>query len=171
MPTIDQAAPQGSNCFTLEMRPPHNLSGAGIWLVIAAYCLAAIPLGGFFLTLGAWPIAGFYGLDLVVLAVALIMARHKARRYERVVMTPANTTIEHGNHQGCQGSARLDTPWLSIRLHDPQAHHCRIELSCKGKRIIIGGFLAPSERREVANILRDELGHLMGHTAPHRGPG
>ena len=51
--------------FQLVLRPNVSLSRDGfiiLMVVFAAICLVA---GGFFLAIGAWPVFGFFGLDIL----------------------------------------------------------------------------------------------------------
>jgi uncharacterized membrane protein len=38
-------------------------------------------------------------------------------------------------------------------MDDPASHESQLVLSCKGKRLIVGAFLTPEERLEVAEAL------------------
>ena len=56
--------------FQLVLRPNVSLSRDGfiiLMVVFAAICLVA---GGFFLAIGAWPVFGFFGLDILFLYLA-----------------------------------------------------------------------------------------------------
>ena len=72
--------------FQLVLRPNVSLSRDGfivLMVVFAAICLVA---GGFFLALGAWPVFGFFGLDILLLYLAFRVNYRRARRYEMLEM-------------------------------------------------------------------------------------
>ena len=47
--------------------------------------------------------------------------------------------------------------WLQISMDDPPRHDSQLKLSSHGRSLVIGAFLTPTERVEVADALRDAV--------------
>ncbi len=56
--------------FRALLTPYRSLGRTGFWLLIGALLFAWVVTGIFFLSVGAWPIFGFFGLDVVGVYIA-----------------------------------------------------------------------------------------------------
>src|SRR5512143_351725 len=70
--------------FDAILHPHRSLSRRGFVLVMGLAVGASMTMGGVFLAMGAWPVFGFYGVDVLLLYVALRCNYRSARIYERV---------------------------------------------------------------------------------------
>ena len=79
---------------TLTIWPYRSLPPRGFALVMIALGVLAFCIGlGFFL-MGAWPVIGFLGLELLVVWVAFKMNYRAARRRQHLTATSRQLTIE-----------------------------------------------------------------------------
>ena len=79
----------------LSIWPYRSLSPRGFALVMAALGSLAFCIGlGFFL-MGAWPVIGFLGLELLVVWVAFRMNYRAAKRRQTLTATESALTIEN----------------------------------------------------------------------------
>lgn len=47
--------------------------------------------------------------------------------------------------------------WLRVEIDEPPHHHSQLTLCSYGRRLVVGAFLTPGERLEVARALRRAL--------------
>ena len=137
--------------FSTLLRPHRSLSANGFkWLIrvlLLANLLVALPM--YFL--GAWPVAGFCGLDVALIWYLFHRNYLDARRSETLTLTDRELVIERIAPEGEREKHRLDAYWLRIELGD------QLVLSSRGNRVAIGRFLGAPERQRVANELQAAL--------------
>jgi uncharacterized membrane protein len=149
--------------FEAVLQPNRPLSGK--W---AAYVLAGIALISFLVSIsfvlrGAWPVTPFFGLDVALLAWAFRVTARRARRAERITLTPEQFTVRDFDEAG-QERARdsLSTPWLHVEHHDPERLGGELAVANARRRLVIGKFLGPDERASLADALRGAISRLRG---------
>lgn len=146
--------------FDAILHPNRSLSRRGFAVLMAVVGLSSLTLGGLFYFKGAWPIFGFYGLDVLVLYLFMRANYRSGRIYEKLRLTPAVLTVERGDHTGPRSTDQLQPTWLRVAIDDPPRHESQIRLSSHGRTIIVGSFLSPPERVEVADALNQALDRL-----------
>src|SRR3954463_8787439 len=141
----------GTVHFSTLLRPHRSLSPVGFkWLiraVLLANLLVALPM----YWLGAWPIAGFCGLDVALLWWLFDRNYFDARRSETLTLTDRELVVERVSPEGEREEHRLEAYWLKIHAGD------RLILTSRRNRVVIGRFLAPQERSRVAAELQAAL--------------
>lgn len=143
--------------FDAILHPHRSLSRRGFVLVMGLVVAVSATMGGVFLAMGAWPIFGFYGLDVVILYIALRRNYRSAQIYERVHLTPERLTVEKGTIHGPQRVWTFLPTWLRVSIDDPVRHESQLTLSSHGQSLVIGAFLTPEERLDFARALRAAL--------------
>jgi len=145
--------------FSTSLRPHRSLSPEGFkWLirgVLAANVLIGVPM----YLLGAWPVAGFLGLDVALLWFLFQRSYVDARRSESLVLTDRELIVERLSPYGDHEEYRLDAYWLRVEL-DKNAE--RLAAASRGSRIVLGRFLSPGERRQLADDLEAAHARLRG---------
>jgi uncharacterized membrane protein len=130
--------------------------GRSVVMTGAAVVGAAVGLG--FLSIGAWPVTGFLGLDLLALWVALRIAARRARRAEIIRLDDRGLTVRRLGPDGeVAAEIDLDPYWVRVVLDERRRHDPLLALRSHGRLVPIGGFLAPNERRALAGTLRHAL--------------
>jgi uncharacterized membrane protein len=74
--------------FSARLTPHRSLSHANFRLLLLIFSGAALVTSLPFIFLGAWPVMGFMGLDVVLFYVAFRANYRDARAYEDVSVTP-----------------------------------------------------------------------------------
>jgi uncharacterized membrane protein len=154
MTTKTQARP----LFAATLTPNNSLSGAGQQAVVAvAVVLASVP-GMVFFSMGAWPIVGFLGLDLVAVLWALAAARRRARAYEKVTLWPDQLELIRGDGRGHE--TRLVFNPFFVRLvidrdFDERTRALRLRV---GEELHeFGAFLSPDDKASFAKVFGTAL--------------
>lgn len=144
----------------LSIWPYRSLSPRGFFLVMAALGSLAFCIGlGFFL-LGAWPVIGFLGLELLVVWLAFKMNYHAAKRRQNLIATETALTIENVSPAGERDATTLPTAWVQVELTPREAPDTsartrqRVIARSHGRTAEIGSFLHPAEMPKLAGEVR-----------------
>ncbi len=146
--------------FDAVLTPHRSLPPAGFRLLIAALVLIGLAAGIAFLLLGAWPVLGFFGLDIALLAWCFHVNYRQGRQRERLRLTPDALTLERMSPAGAVEQVRLPPWWLRVEIDQSGERPGPLTLATHGRRETVGAFLAPWERVEVAEALRQALAPL-----------
>jgi uncharacterized membrane protein len=142
---------QTAPLFSAHLVPYRSLGRTGIWLVVAlAAALALIP-GTVFFLLGAWPVLGFLGLDVLALAVALSISLGEVRRREEITLWRDRLEVRHVPPSGAARRHRFNPFWVRFSVkRDVEERVTRLLLASRGRELEIGGFLGPAAKAEFA---------------------
>jgi uncharacterized membrane protein len=118
-----------------------------------------------FLIAGAWPVFGFFGLDVVLIYWAFRANYRAAAEYEQVMVTPTELKIRKVTAKGAATEWTLNPLWVRLeRETHPEFGVQRLLLVSRGRRLSIGGFLGPDEKESFGAALMAALGEAK------RGP-
>jgi len=156
----------GRYFFDAVLRPHRSLSPLGFWLVMTGIAVISFAAGLLFLSQGAWPIFGFYGLDVLLMYWAFRASFRSGRGYETVRLTEETLTVEQVSPSGQMRNWSFQPYWLRVEMDDPPQHGSELTLCSHGRRLVIGAFLTPEERLEVAWALRAALADVRSAARP-----
>jgi len=155
------AAPRagdGRVFFDTVLHPHRSLSPRGSTLIVAFAAAGLFAVGLLFFLLGAWPVIGFCGLELVLLHVAFRLSFRGARAAERIRLSDAGLEISrHAPDGSTIGHWRLPPNWLRVSLAEPPQPDSPLTLSSHGRHLVVGRFLPAEQRLELARALRAAL--------------
>jgi len=101
--------------------------------------------------MGAWPVFGFFGLDVLLLYWAFKLNYRHAAAYEEVTVTPGALTVRKVSHRGVAREWVLNPLW--VRLEKVVHEEFGIEqllLVSRGRELAIASFLGPDEKASFA---------------------
>jgi uncharacterized membrane protein len=150
---LDKPSPDAP-LFTALITPHRSLGPRGLRLVITLVCLASIVSSIPFVVLGAWPVAGFFGLDVVALFIALAVNMRDARGFEEVVLTRVELLLRQVSPQGAEREWRFNPLWtrLNKRVH-PELGVERLSLASRGLDVPLGQALSAEEKASFGDAL------------------
>ena len=152
--------------FDAVLHPHRSLSPLGFRLLMAASASGLLAVGILFWLVGAWPVVGFCGLEFMLLYGAFWLNYRTARAYERLRLSDDGLEICRVRPDGAvAGIWRLPPNWLKVDIDNPPEHDSQLTLSTHGRRVVVGSFLTPEERLELAEALNDALNRWR--SAPH----
>jgi uncharacterized membrane protein len=157
--TADNAAELEPTIFSAVITPHRSLNRMGFWILIGAYGLVSFIAGIAFLLMGAWPVLGFFGLDVLLLYWAFRLNYRHAAAYEEVKVTAAKLTVRKVSHRGAVREWVLNPLW--VRLEKVVHEEFGIEhlfLVSRGKQLVIASFLGPGEKASFARALGAAIG-------------
>jgi uncharacterized membrane protein len=147
--------------FSTLLRPHRSLSPVGFKWLIRLVILANLLIGLPMYWLGAWPVAGFCGLDVALLWWLFNRNYLDARRSETLTLTDRELVVERIAPDGECEQHRLEAYWLKVDAGE------RLVLTSRGNRVVVGRFLAPAERRQVADELAAALTKMRSPSYSH----
>jgi len=150
----------GQPLLELTLTPHRSLSHSGFVALMAALVTFNFVAGIVFLMVGAWPVVGFLGLDVLLVWLAFRMSYAHARQAERLALYPDRLSIWRRDPWGREQVTELQPYWLRVRVVRHQGTVARLMLLSHGRRHVIGQFLAPDERERLALHLDDVLAAL-----------
>lgn len=159
--------PAGAPLFDAILRPHRSLGRKGLILLLIGMGAVSGAIGLVFLLNGAWPVFGFFGLDMIALCLAFRANNRAARAYERLCLTRRRLSVQRVGPRGRMREWRFQPHWLRVAMDDPPRHDSRLTLASHGRSVEVGAFLMPEERLEVAQALRAALARLR---APSPAP-
>jgi uncharacterized membrane protein len=113
--------------------------------------------GLLFLSLGAWPVLGFFGLDVLVVYVAFRLNYRSGRLYEVLDLTPASLVLTRVHPSGRQERFDCNPYWARVNLREWPNGRTALSVVSRGTELAFGAFLTDEERRDLASALRDAL--------------
>ncbi|MFZ0845764.1 MAG: DUF2244 domain-containing protein [Pseudolabrys sp.] len=156
----DQAPNAGlePTIFSAVITPHRSLGRAGFVALMAVFGGISFISGMVFLLAGAWPVFGFFGLDVALLYWAFRLNYRHAGAYEEVKVTPSTLTVRKVSHHGRAREWVLNPLWVKL---DKESHEEfgieRLFLVTRGKQLIIANFLGPDEKASFAKELGNAL--------------
>jgi uncharacterized membrane protein len=161
----DRSAFAEPKIFSAVITPHRSLGSTGFVLLMLVIGGISFAAGVMFLLLGAWPVFGFLGLDVLVVYWAFRVNYRAARAYEEVTVTATELTVRKVNHRGGVREWTLNPVWVKLdRIVHEEFGIERLFLVSHGRRLSVAGFLGPEEKASFARALTTALGEAK------RGP-
>lgn len=144
------AAPlmDGALYMDAVLRPHRSLSGAAFKVVLVVMIVFNLVVGTLFWLQGAFPVAGFLGLDVLALYLAFRMNYRAARAEERVRVGRGQVHVASIDAGGREKHWVLNPVWARVVREGAGV------LIRAGKiQIRLGAFLSPDECADFAQAL------------------
>tara|TARA_Y100001970_G_C13949722_1_gene707611 strand:- start:487 stop:855 length:369 start_codon:yes stop_codon:yes gene_type:complete len=117
-----------------------------------------MSVGIFFYSIGAWPVIGFFGLDVTVFALIFYFHNKSLKISERIILTKNEMIIEKVKPFRKNLTVKFSPPnWINITLKKSIYNKTRLIIHSHGSAIFVGDFLTKVEKIKLANSLRDEI--------------
>jgi uncharacterized membrane protein len=140
--------------FTATLRPHQSLPRVGFQAVMLAFGALSLVVGLVFVSMGFWPIAGFFGLDVLALYVALRVSLGRGRAFEEILATRVEVLLARVTHRGERREWRFNPLWTRLqRQEDDEFGLLDLALVSRGRRVAVARDVSPGERERVAEGL------------------
>lgn len=144
--------------FDATITPHRSLGQNGFRTVMTLVCLTSVAASIPFMVLGAWPVAGFFGLDILALFIAFKVNFNAARAFERIVVTPLEVLLRKVSHHGREKIWRSNPAWTKLERADDEDYGLlELSLVSRGQRTVVASALSPEEREGFAKALGTAL--------------
>jgi uncharacterized membrane protein len=157
--TADNLDPLEPTIFSAVITPHRSLGHTGFVVLMVIFGGVSFISGIVFLIAGAWPVFGFFGLDVALLYWAFRLNYRHADAYEEVKVTPSALTVRKVSHRGLVREWALNPLWVRLeKVSHEEFGIERLLLVSRGKQLVIANFLGPGEKASFAK----ELGAALG---------
>jgi uncharacterized membrane protein len=151
--------------FDAVLYPHRSLPPKGFLVLMLVLSAVSFAAGVSFVLLGAWPIVGYFGLDVLLVYLAFRANYRSARMHEWVRLTEDALTVERVGRRGERRRWQFQPFWLRVVLEEREETN-RLVLTSHGRELVVGGFLAPTERKNLAAALKQALIRWREHINP-----
>src|SRR6202162_53769 len=151
--------------FSAIVTPHRSLSRVGFVIVMMALGGLSFVAGTVFLLMGAWPVFGFFGLDVRLVYWAFRANYRAAAAYEEVTVTASELKVRKVSHRGKVSEWTLNPVWVKLdrETHEEFGLEHLLVVS-RGRRLPVASFLGPQEKESFAAALATAIGEAK------RGP-
>jgi uncharacterized membrane protein len=144
--------------FRALLMPHRSLGRTGFLVLMGVVTLVSLVTGGFFLAKGAWPVFGFFGLDVLLLYLCFRLNYRAARAREEVSVSRTDVDIRKFTPSGRLEEHHFNPFWakFSVARHD-EIGITRMAVEGQGRSVPIGSFLNPDDRESFAKAFSGAL--------------
>ncbi len=153
----NQVTRQDDRTFRAVLHPHRSLPPQGFLILMLAIGSVSFVTGLVFLSMGAWPVFGFFGLDVLLVYVAFTLNYRAGRAYELVELDRDVLTVTRVSPRGERVTFDFNPYWVRVRLAERPDGRTKLKLSSHGRELELGLCLNDDERREFARVLDGAL--------------
>jgi uncharacterized membrane protein len=145
--------------FAALITPHRSLGRPGFIAVMLAIGGISFATGVMFVIMGAWPVMGFLGLDVLLVYWAFRANYRAAAAFEEVTVTASELRVRKVSHRGKVSEWTLNPLWVRLDREEQEDYGLtKLFLVSRGRRLPIAGFLSPKEREGFAAELAAAIG-------------
>jgi uncharacterized membrane protein len=148
---------QAPSHFRAVLTPHRSLGPKGFMILMAAVCVVSFATGLLFYLLGAWPVIGFMGLDVLLIYIAFKLNFRALQLYETVDLTDDALTVTRVAPSGKAKSWSFNPYWVRLSLQQRLGRSSELSLASHGRRLVFASFLSDDEREDFASALSSAL--------------
>ncbi|MEL7546665.1 MAG: DUF2244 domain-containing protein [Pseudomonadota bacterium] len=139
------------------LTPNRSLSPTAFVLIMLAIAILSFIAGIAFLAMGAFPVIGFFGLDALAIWVAFRASFRSQRQETRIRITAEALDLYHIQPGRPDRHETLPTAFARVDLQREGNQPSELHVSHAGRTFVIGRFLAPDERVDLAKALKNAV--------------
>ena len=141
--------------FSVILRPHRSLGPRGFAAVMTAVAAVSFVAGLVFVLIGAWPVFGFLGLDVLLLYWAFRRSYRDGERRETIDVTDGEVILRRLTPGKPVEELRFVRTWVRVALEEDLERELigRLLIGSRGHAVEVGSFLAPGERKTLARAL------------------
>jgi uncharacterized membrane protein len=161
------ATPERVEAFFERVLLPHrSLPARNFHLLMGILFLISLAVGIAFVSIGAWPVVGFFGLDVALVYLAFRVSYRSARQSETIRLAEDVFSVERVSVRGERHLWRFQPFWVRVILEERPDASNRLFIASHSRRLAIGDFVGPTIRRELAGTIRDALARWRNSLNP-----
>ena len=146
--------------FYKVIRPNQSLNDRTFFWVIGGFGLASFGLGIGFIIVGAWPVFGFFGVDILLVYIAFRRIYRSGEKYETLHLSRTLLQVEQISSKGNRVAKCFNPYWVIIEFHQGSRARDSLCLRSHGESLEIASFLSADRKKELANQLHSEIKKL-----------
>jgi uncharacterized membrane protein len=156
--STDEIAASEAVVFRARLTPHRSLERKGLFILFACIIAVTTFISIPFFILGATPIVGFLGLDVVLLWIAFRVSNARARAYEELVLTHVRLFFRRVTWRGRRSEWSFNPLWVKVAsdVHEEFGMQ-RLALVEGRQQVELAAFLGPEEKADFAGALKGAL--------------
>jgi len=143
--------------YSALLTPHRSLSPQGFLIFMVLISFVCFTTGFVFMLMGAWPVMGFMGLDVVLVYWAFRRNYYDAKIFETIKLSSNELILERVYPSGRRKSWMFNPFWVKVGLEEHSSGATKMQIKSHGKTLNFGQFLSDDERREFTVVLRQEI--------------
>jgi uncharacterized membrane protein len=156
--TDSQTEKQSLKETQFVLHPHRSLPPTGFLILMAMISGVSFVVGLVFFMLGAWPVMGFFGLDVALIYYAFKLNYRAGNIYETITLSPEVLRLTRVHPSGRREEFDFNPYWTRVRCTtDRPDGRTSLRLAAQGKEVLFGRFLTDDERRDFADALTGAL--------------
>jgi uncharacterized membrane protein len=159
---VDSTGGQTAKAFRAVLHAHRSLSQNGFLILMLFIGGISFVTGVAFILMGAWPVFGFFGLDVLAIYVAFKINYRDGLAHEVVELTPDLLKLTRVSPTGTKRSFDFNPYWVRVRLAELPDGRTNLSLALHGRDFEFGQLLNHDERREFARVLERALSAARG---------
>lgn len=157
------SAPAEPPVFAATLFPHRSLGPTGFMVLMVFVGATCFAYGILFLSLGAWPVFGFLGLDVLLIWGAFRLNYRSGRAYEEVAVWSDDLRVRRVSPGGRVAEHSFNPFWTRFNVDRHEEFGItRMILSGQGRELPIGAFLNPADRESFATAFSAALARARG---------
>ncbi len=152
-----EAPPGAALHFDARLTPHRSLGSRGFLIVMIFIGVVSFVAGVVFTLMGAWPVFGFFGLDVAAIYFAFRWNYRAARAFETVQLSDDTLKIRKVDAKGNETAWVAQPYWARVQYDKEAEEDVAIDITSHGRCLTVGAFLSPEERLQFGEALRLEL--------------
>lgn len=155
---VEDGEPPQDALFARTLTPFRSLPPTGFLILMGIVGVLSFAAGIAFLLKGAWPVFGFFGLDVAAVYLAFKLNYRAARAYERIEMTRDRLLVRKVAANGERREFSFVPYWTRLEIErQPERGVTRVAVTSSGRRLSLGNFLSPAEKEAFATSFGEAL--------------
>ena len=143
-----------NNYLNIKIYSNNSLSTKGFYILMTSIILPALFIGTAFSLIGAWPVLGFMGLEIILIYIFFKILFYKNNFYEHIMLDKAKFSISYNNKNNVINSVNLEPTWLQVKLEN---NNNKLQIFTHGNAIELGKCLAIKEKASLAKVIQEAL--------------
>lgn len=139
------------------LRPNRSMSPRAFTLVMVIVGLASFLAGMAFISMGAFPVLGFLGLDAFAIWMAFRLSFRQQRAETHIRISAAEVDLRHYEPGQSPRRIRLPTSFVRVALVDSSGRASELQINHGQRTWVIGRFLTASERTSLCQALQTAI--------------
>ena len=148
------------------LTPNRSLSERGFAIGMAIVAVVFFLTGLMFWSMGAAPVLGFFGLDMLAIWLAFRLSFRKLREQTHITVTARQIRMCHTDAKGREKIAEVPTAFARVELDEPLTSTSWLRIEHGRTAWVIGRFLTVEERKSLASRLRSALRDARSERLP-----
>ena len=126
------------------------------WILSLFGCVCVL-VGVTFALIGAQPVLGFMGIEIILLFAVYRFCVRNSRMAEQIILSSHSLLFRRIDRYGNVSITSLEPLWLRVEIGRAKGVFRHIILASKGRTYNVGVFLTPEEKVVLLNTLQRAL--------------